>query len=180
MEFKFDQQKLEDQIVSHAVDEIYRGDDAIYNRIEKEVSARLDAAITKGLNGQIEKAINSIMAKALDAEVQPVNIWGERQGKPTTIRDALHERARAFWQEKVDKDGKVTSYGGVPRYEHVLSIITAKEFDAQIKQNIVNIAGAIKDAVRTDFYKQVDEKLNEFFKVSSAEDQKRKSPGVPR
>lgn len=174
MEFKLDQERLEKAIIDQAVDRIYGDEESIYQRIRNEVDHRIDVAITKGLSAQIETTLNAIMERALDTEIQPVNMWGEREGKPTTVRAALHDRAKAFWQEKVDREGKASNYGGVPRYEHVLGVITAKEFDAQIKQNIVNIAGAIKDAVRADFYKQVDVKLNEFFKVTSADDQKRK------
>lgn len=171
MEFKFDQEKLEQQIIEQAVDRIYGDEENIYHRIRDRVDARLNDALAKGLNSAIENAINEVMERALDDEIQPVNIWGEREGQPTTIRGALHERAKNFWHEKVDGKGEKSTYGGRPRYEHVLGIITAKEFDTQIKQNIINIAGAIKDAVRADFYKQVDEKLNEFFKVTSKDDQ---------
>ena len=175
MEFKFDQEKLEKQIVEQAVDRIYGDDDSIYESVRRQVDAKVNDALSKGLDKAIEEAINQIMERALNTEIHPVNIWGEREGKPTTIRAALHERAKNFWNEKVDNKGKKSTCGGRPRYEHVLGDITAKEFDTQIKQNIVNIAGAIKDSVRSDFYKQVDEKLNEFFKVNSKDDQARKS-----
>lgn len=174
MEVKIDQERIEKAIIEQAVDRIYGNEDSIYESIRRQVDAKVSDALSKGLNGAIEKAINEVMERALDAEVTPINIWGERDGSPTTIRNALHERAKNFWNEKVDNKGEKSSYGGRPRYEHVLGVITAKEFDTQIKQNIINVAAAIKDAVRGDFYKQVDEKLNEFFKVSSLEDQKRK------
>lgn len=173
MEVKLDQEKLEAAIIRQAVDQIYGDDDRIYERVRQEVEQRVSKAIEIGLAGEIEKAINSIMEKALDTEVTPTNIWGEREGKPTTIRAALHERAKDFWQEKVNDKGEKSTYGGKPRYEYVLSLVAANEFGTQIKQNAASIAGAIKDSVREGFYKQVDEKLNEFFKISSLDDQKR-------
>lgn len=175
MEVQFDQEKLEKAIVAQAVNELLGDNGDLFDRASHEISSRVDAALAKGLDGVIEKTINEIMEKALDTEIAPVNVWGEREGNATTIRAALHERARNFWSEKVDKEGKASSYGGQPRYEHVLSIITAKEFDSAIKQNITDIAGAMKDAIRKDFYEQVDGKLNEFFKVKSLFEQ-----GKPR
>jgi hypothetical protein len=174
MQVKLDQATLESAIVQQAVDEILGDHDRIADQIHNEAMNLVGKALEKDLNRAVEKTLNTIMEKALDTEVSPVNVWGEREGEPTTIRAALHNRAKAFWQEKVDAKGEKTSYGGRPRYEHVLSIITANEFDSAVKQNIVNVAGAIKDAVRADFYKAVDAKLNDFFKITSAEDQKRK------
>lgn len=174
MKVELNQKELEAAIIKQAVGELLGNDDQIYIRVHDEVTKRVNAALSKRLDASIERAINETMEKALDSDIQPVNVWGEKTGKPTSIRAALHERARGFWQEKVDNKGEKSSYGGRPRYEHVLSMITAKEFDSAIKQNIVNIASAIKDAVRADFYAQVDAKLNEFFKVNSLFDQNNK------
>lgn len=173
MEVKLDQKQLEEAIIAKAVDQIFAGDEAFYDRISHEVDRKVSDAIAKGLNGQIEKTINSIMERALDTEIQPVNTWGEREGKPTTVRGALHERAKNFWSENVDAKGEKSTYGGRPRYEHIIGLMTAKEFDNAIKQNIINIAGAVKDAVRDGLYKTVDEKLNELFKIKSLGDQKK-------
>jgi hypothetical protein len=179
MDFKLDQARIEQAIIDQAVDRIYGDEDAIYERVRCETENRVNKIITERLNAVIDQTINSVMEKALDTEVQPVNLWGEREGKPTSIRAALHERAKDFWHEKVNDKGEKSTYGGKARYEHVLTAITAKEFDAQIKQNIVAIAGALKDAVRADFYTAVDAKLNEFFKITSLEDQKRAAPKSP-
>jgi hypothetical protein len=168
MKVEFDQAKVEQAIVDQAVSELLNSniEDSIHDEIKRQVTE----ALNKNLNSRIEKTLNEIMKQARDTEMCPVNVWGEREGKPTTLRVALHDRAQAFWQEKVNSEGKRESYGGKPRYEHALSVITAKEFDSAIKQNIVNIAGAIKDAVRADFYKVVDTQLNDFFKIKSIGD----------
>ena len=175
MKVELNQERLEQAIIDQTVNEILGDEQDIYDRIRGEIDRQVTAALAKNLNSGIEKMLNEIMEKALDTEAQPVNIWGEREGKPTTIRAALHDRAQAFWQEIVDSKGEKASYGGRPRYEHVLSIITAREFDTAVKQNIINVAGAIKDAVRADFYKAVDTQLNAFFKVTTLDDKRSKS-----
>lgn len=167
MDIKLDQKKLEAAIVQQAVDDILSGDHAVHEMVRSEINKRITAELNKNLNKGIEKTLNGILEAALDSEVNPVNIWGEREGEPTTIRAALHKRAQGWWQEKVNSKGEKETYGGKPRHEYVLSMIAAKEFDSAIKQNMVNMAGALKDAVRKDFYNQVDEHLNKFFKVKS-------------
>ena len=175
MDMKIDQARIEQAIIDRAVDEILGGDGQLDSSIYREVQKRVNEALSKTLNAKVERALDTAMTAALDDEVKPVNIWGESVGTPTTLRAALHERAKNFWNEKVDKEGKQTSsYGGKPRWEHIISIMTVKEFENAIKQDIVNIAAAIKDSMRSSFYAEVDAKLNEFFKVRSAEDQKRK------
>jgi len=174
MKIEMNQSELESAIVNKAVDEILGGCDDIHALITNVTKSRIDAAIGKRLNTAIEETLNAIIERSLDSEINPINTWGEREGKPTTVRAALHERAEFFWSENVDSNGKKASYGGSPRYQHVLSIITAAEFDSAVKQNIVNIAGAVKDAVRKDFYSAVDSNLNKFFKINSASDQQRK------
>jgi len=175
MKLELNQSEIKEAIVNKAVDEVLGGSGELRDLILREARERIDAEISKRLNTAVEQTLNTILEQSLDSEIHPVNTWGEREGEPTTIRASLHDRAKSFWSEKVDKAGKKSSYHGVPRYEHVLSVITAQEFDLAVKQNIVNIAGAIKDAVRQDFYSAVDVKLNEFFKVTSAADQKRKA-----
>jgi len=173
MKLELNQNEISEAIINKAVDELLGDKGRMYDLIRKEASERISAAIEKRLNNAVEEALNTIMEHALNGEVSPVNVWGEREGDPTTIRAALHDRAKSFWSEQVDKNGKRNNYSGVPRYEHVLSVITAHEFDSAVKQNIANIAGAVKDAVRKDFYDAVDVKLDAFFKINSSTDQKR-------
>lgn len=168
MKVELNEVEVRQAIIEQAVDQILGNN--IYEQIEREASKRINEAIAKRLDGIIEDTLNTITREALDTEIHPINIWGEREGNPTTVRAALHNRAKSFWQEKVNKNGEKTSYGGVPRYEHVLGIITAKEFESVIKQNITDIAGAVKDAIRSDFYSGVDNQLNKLFKVKSAGD----------
>ena len=175
MDLKIDQERIEQAIIVRAVDEILGGDERIDSRVYSEVEHQVKTALEKTLNAKVDQALNDALHTALEAEIQPVNIFGEREGKPTTIRAALHERAKNFWNEKVDSKGEKSNYGGRPRWEHILSIMTAKEFESAIKQDVINVAAAIKDSVRHTFYAEVDAKLNDFFKVKSLEDIERAS-----
>lgn len=173
LDLQIDQARIEEVIVERAVKEILGDSTMLDSRIYNEVERLVNDAVSKTINDRVEAALSSAMSAALDDEIQPLTLWGESAGQPTTLRAALHARAKDFWNEKVDKEGKQSTYGGKPRWEHVVSVMTAREFDNAIKQNIVNIAGAIKDAVRATFYEQVDKKLDEFFKIRSLDDANR-------
>lgn len=173
MDLKIDQERIEQAIIVRAVYEILGGDEQIDSRVYSEVERQVKTALEKTLNAKVDQALNDALHTALEAEIQPVNIFGEREGKPTTIRATLHERAKNFWNETVNSKGEKATSSDKPRWEYVLSIITAKEFESAIKQDVINVAAAIKDSVRKTFYAEVDAKLNDYFKVKSLEDQTR-------
>lgn len=142
--------------------------DGLSFRAEKLFEDRVSAAIPKNLNQKIDDLLTAEMAKIIGEEIVPVNMWGERQGQPTTIRDQIAERARTFWEERVDKDGKLSSYGGQPRHEQLLRKIVNEEFTAAIKQNVVNVVGAMKVAAKAHAEKITEEALDSLIKVKVA------------
>lgn len=120
----------------------------IPDRVDAIIRERIESAIGKGLDKRIEAALTKEMDAILREVITPVNIWGERSGQPTTLRDALAERARVFWDVKVDKDGKPSDYGGKPRHEQLMGRLLNEEFNAAIRENATEIVSAFKTAVR--------------------------------
>lgn len=49
--------------------------------------------------------------------------------------------------------------------------ICAKDFSDEMKGHAVNITGALKDGLRTQLAKHMDEMLNDLFRVKSLQDQ---------
>ena len=125
--------------------------DHTQSRVDEIVSNRINKIIEEKLESRIEQVLSDAMSNILDEEVTPRNIWGEKQGEPTTIRAALSERAKEFWNVKVDAKGKPTgAYGGKPRHEWMMQESVKKEFDNAIKQNINEIVAGFKEAMRKD------------------------------
>jgi hypothetical protein len=142
----------------------------ISQRAYELIEARVEGISTKNLVQKIDDLLTAEMDRILKAEIIPLDMWGEKAGQPTTIRDQIAERARKFWDEKVDKDGKLTTYGGQPRHEHMMRQIVSDEFDKAIKQNVVEIIAGMKDAMRAHAHKVADEYLD---KLIAVKDQRR-------
>lgn len=171
MDIQFDKEKLEKAVVEHAANEIL-SEHEIYEGVQRRVRELVDARVAKELDATVQKAMDEAMRSALEETITPVNTWGEKVGEPTTLKAAIHDRAVKFWQEKVDKEGKRTdSYSGRPRHEFMMQQMMAAEFSSAIKQDIVNVCAALKDAVRDDYHKIINENLNQLFKVKSLGDQ---------
>lgn len=163
----FSEERLLDLAAQKLADEYFQRDD-LGIRAERILEARVTEAIPKGLNQKIDALLTAEMEKIISEEIVPVNMWGEREGQPTTIRNQIAERARVFWEERVEKDGKRTTYGGQPRHEHLLRQIVNEEFSAAIKQNVVNVVGAMKIAAKAHANKITEEALDNLIKVKGA------------
>lgn len=120
----------------------------VHNRLNDMLERRVQKAAGDNLDAVVTDIITKATEKMLDETVQPRNIWGERDGEPTTIRTALSEKARDFWMEKIDKDGKRTNgYGGKPRFEYLVQQYIKDEFEAAMKENIASITQGFREAM---------------------------------
>jgi len=145
----------------------YAGDDYdnIGKRVETIIQQRVKEAFERGLSIRIDAFLQTEMERLISQEIAAVNIWGEKTGKPTTIRDCLAERARIFWEVKVNKDGREESYGGTPRFEQVMKKILQEQFTEAIKANAEAILSEFKKAVREDAVQTVTKHIDNLIKV---------------
>jgi len=135
-------QKIADEVMDH---------ERVRDLADNYIRAQVDEIIGKRLESQIEATLSEVMGSILNEEVTPRNIWGEKQGKPTTIRAALSERAKDFWQVKVNKEGKPSdSYGSMPRHQWLMERTVKGEFESAIKANIDEVVDGFKAAMRED------------------------------
>ena len=142
-------------------------------RFTEMISARVDAATAGKMDKAVDSALNAEMERLLCHEYTPVDLWGEATGEPTTLRTTLHDRAKNFWNTKVDAKGERSSYGGKPRYEWLFQNTVAAEFRQAFEQNVTNIIGGLKDALKDNAHKQIDEHVNQLIKVATASDKQR-------
>ena len=168
------EQELKEAIAQKAVDEILRSDDDLTAMISKEVKSRLDKIFIDRAQDQIESAINNAVQTAFDREYQRVTSWGEKDGPKTSIRAQIDKVITGYWSEQVNaKSGKPDSgYGDkVTRAEFLVTQMCAKDFSEQMRQDALNITGALKDGLRNQMAAVMDEMLNRFFRVKSLQDQ---------
>ena len=168
MKVELNVEEIRAAVIEKCVSEIMDGHDgSIASIVREKIRERIDDRVASCMNDKIDALLNDAMRETLNESIIPVNMWGEKVGEPTTIKAAIHERARSFWESKVNSKGVETIYGGKPRWEHLLGEELRGAFADAIKQDMVNIAGALKDAVRKDFYGAVDKGLNDIFKIKS-------------
>lgn len=135
----------------------------LYDYAENMLKKRINETVEKVLEDRIEKTLSEVMGRILEEEVTPRNIWGEKQGEPTTIKAALSERAREFWQVRVGNDGKPSQYGGQPRHEWLVQQTVKTEFEAAIKANINEVVDGFKQAMRKDAGQWISKYIGDVF-----------------
>ena len=141
----------------------------IYDDVKSRVAESVKKEVERGLSTRVEAALSAEMERILDHEILPTNMWGESNGEPTTIRDQLALRARTFWEEKVNKDGKRETYGGKPRFQWIMDRGMQEQFDNALRENMEAVIAAFKVAVAEDSKKWVTENLNKLLVAAGTE-----------
>lgn len=168
------EEDLKTAIVERAADEILKQDDDLTAMISMEVQRRLDKIFIDRAEAQIEAAIDHAVQTAFDREYQRVTSWGEPVGEKTSIRAQIDKVINGYWSEQVNaKSGKPDSgYGDkVTRAEYLVTQMCAKDFSEQMRQDALNITGALKDGLRNQMAAVMDKTLNDLFRVKSLQDQ---------
>jgi len=166
--FNITREEILDLAARKLLEQLDADSDSVDSIVRKEVSRRVSESVTANLNAKIDKVLGEEMEKILSSNVVPINIWGDSVGKPTTIRDQLSQKACIYWNELVDNDGRLTSYGGKPRSQWLFQKITNEEFTKAIQQNITNVVGAFKDALQIDSAKMVTAHINSLINVKTS------------
>lgn len=160
------------ELAAQKVADEYCNEESVSELVHKKINERVEAEVQKLLVKKVDDIISAETDRLMRSPISPVNVWGEQVGKPTTIRDAMATKAKEFWNENVGEDGKPTSYRGTPRHIVVFRQVANEEFVKAVQQNIVNLVGAFKDALREDAKTKVDGILNDLLKVKSPSEQK--------
>lgn len=170
----FNEEDLKSAIVNKAADELLESDPDLSALVSKEVKARLDKIFTERAEAQISSAIDAAVANSFEREYQRVTQWGEPTGPKTTIRAELEKTVSAYWSAKVEpKTGRpaTSDYNTVTRAEYLMTQVCAEDFSAGLRSSVLNVTGALKDGLRNQLAKHMDEMLNELFRIKSLQDQ---------
>ncbi len=117
----------------------------------------------QSLKDRIDKTLNDAMEQILGDEVIPRDIFGDKTGEPTTIRAALAERARVFWDTKVDNKGNIETYGGKPRSEHLMKSLLDGAFNKAIQENMDVVVAEFKVAMKKDLSSSINKHIDKIF-----------------
>lgn len=164
--FEFTKEEVLELAANKLVD-CFASDEDLRSLAEHKVSDRIKEVFELKLNRRIDEFLTSEMAKLLNQEICPTDIWGNKVGSPTTIRDQLAQRAKIFWDVRIDADGRESSYGGSPRHEVLFKRICQDKFSEAIKENSELIAGEFKAALKADAAKIAAEHIDKLITVRS-------------
>lgn len=145
---------------------VAENDNNVYQKAMVIVKERLDKLFSERITADVESAIKGELETILSETITPVDVWGEKAGKPTTLRAAMRDRSADFWTQTVDSKGNPSSgYGTTPRWEVVMKKFLTTEFDNVIKQNIVEVVGALKASMRVDLANRCNAVMDELIRV---------------
>ena len=140
--------------------------DTVYQKAMDIVKARLDKLFGERITAAVEAALKGELETILSETITPVDVWGDKAGKPTTLRAAMRDKSSEFWTQHVDSNGNPSSgYNTKPRWEVVMKKFLSTEFDTVIKQNIVEVVGALKASMKVDLAKRCDTVLDDLIRV---------------
>lgn len=180
MELNLDPKKMEAEIVRQAVDQLFGEDEGeAYSRyldgIRTNINTRIDKLFADHADKLIQDALNTAIKDGFNREYSKVNQWGKREeAGATTIAKELERLISSYWAERLDSNGKPTdsTYGTtLTRAEYLMTQICADDFTAAMKNSVLSVTGALKDGMRNQLAKQMDQTLNGLFKIKSLQDQ---------
>ena len=167
------EEDLKAAIVEKAADELLHRDSDLQSLVAKEVKSRLDKIFAERAMAQVERAIDETVHNCFERHYQKVTDWGQPEGEPTSIRKELERTVSGYWSSKVDpRTGKADgAYNSVTRAEYLMTQICAEDFSKQMRESALNITGHLKDGLRNQMGKVMDEILGDLFRVKSLQDQ---------
>lgn len=145
----------------------YNSDPDLSEIAERMIRDRVKELFESGLKRRIDAFLDAEMKKIVGEEIVPVNIWGEREGKPTTIRAELAKRAKEFWNLRVDNNGSESAYGGRERSKVLMEQIMKDTFASAVKENAEVIIAEFKAALKVDATKLVTEHIDKLITVKT-------------
>ena len=167
---QIDQQKIEKAIVDEAVQGFITDDD-LYSRVTRGINERIDTIFAEQVSAQIADAVQQIVKEGFDREYTKRDGFGKPVGQPTSISKELEALVANYWSARVDRNGKPSDgYSTTSRAEWMMLQICADDFSKEMKQHVVNVAGALKDHFRGVLNQHIGAMLSDVFKVQSQGD----------
>lgn len=145
----------------------YVDEDSLSEKVRRKVDDKLDSLFKDRIEGLIDQALSNRLETVMQQTITPVDIFGDRKGEPTTIREVLSDRAKEFWNTQVTEDGKVpkernyySSQKLKTRAEWMLGKVVSETFADEVKANATAILTEFREQLRKDLHANVDKHLD--------------------
>lgn len=153
------------ELAANKLADSYASDETLDTWVKQRIEQRIKEYFENNLKSKIDAFLASEMERLLNQTINPVDIWGDKTGAPTTIRAELAARAKIFWEVNVDAEGRPSAYGGEPRHTQLMKQIAKGEFEKAVKENAEVIVGAFKVALKADATKLVSEHIDKLINL---------------
>ena len=170
MDLKLDTDKISEMAAQKVADEVIESREDVFARANAIVEEKIESVINDDfrakVRARIEERLEECLEATLNKEFVPVDMWGEATGKPTTIRAQIHQKAKEFFEEKVEPDRnnpggfRVTKYGGTPRWRVAYEGIVKEQFEASLKTHVGEVVKGFRDAMKKDLAKTIAEHVD--------------------
>lgn len=173
----FDTAEIQKIVIEKAVHSIVEESDiaeTVRESVQKEVDRRVEKVFAATANKKLNEAIEQAIKDGFTRPFRGVNCFGEPEGAETSIKAQLVKQVDGYWNCMVDKRTGApgaSSYNGITRAEYLMTKICAEDFTKTMEQHAANITGALKDGLRGQMARQVDQMLDRLFKIKSLQDQ---------
>jgi hypothetical protein len=164
-------------VVDKAVEKLENESVEILNNIEARLQVKAEALVMNhfehNVKGILDNIINDLIKDGLDKEYTKRDFWGESKGEATTIKKELEGIISNFWETKVTNSGAATTnrHNAVTRAEYIMMKVCADDFVKNMEQTTADVVGNLKDGLRDQLYKHMDQSLDGLFRIKSLQDQ---------
>lgn len=102
--------------------------EGMVDRVSGFVRASLTRSMIDTARPKIDALLDEILASIVDKPYAPVNEWGETTGEiQTSLRQMVQAKALDYLSQKVDKDGRPTTYNACGTRAEFMAEQAAKE-----------------------------------------------------
>ena len=139
-----------DEIVTRAAELLLEpdGGESVRTAMLAEVKRALAADMREVAEGQIDSLIEVTLADMVDAPFQPVDEWGDKKGKATSLRELVKTKSLEYLTEKVGSDGRPGYNANMSRAAYLAKKAAEDAMTYEVKKEIADAVNTAKSQMR--------------------------------
>lgn len=173
------EEAIQKAVVDRAVEQLlddYNWRSEALKAIRERVGIQVDTIIDETVTKAIEDKVNQLTREGFEHTYTKAIDGLGRKSETTTINAELEKLMQGYWQQRVNKNtGKPTSdsFNSITRAEYVMIQVCGEDFFKNMKQEVTNNLGAMKDGLRDQLRIYTEKMLDDLFKVRSLGDKRK-------
>ncbi|MDX1698982.1 MAG: hypothetical protein R3250_00120 [Melioribacteraceae bacterium] len=158
---------LREDILNGIVNKFY---DELYDDISHEADRLTREKVDEIVGQKVEEKVNCAIEKRIDElmneQYQPVDCWGQKIRKPTTISEVLKNSFENWWSQKVDSRGNPsTSYGSSEtRAEYLTKKVASEVLSGALREDFNGMVKASKNEMKKSIANAITKILDKEYK----------------